>query len=277
MTLPPLREVIDRYALFTRKSLGQHFLLDAHLLEKIARQAGDLAGETVVEVGPGPGGLTRALLASRAKNVIAVEKDARCIAALEELSQAYPGRLEIRQADALGVDWAALGPAAIVANLPYNVGTELLLQWLEVVYAQPGHIRAMTLLFQKEVADRLLAAPRTKAYGRLSVVTQFLCEVQRCFDIPPGAFLPPPQVTSTLVRIVPRAKPLADVPKAALERVVAAAFNQRRKMLRSSLKSLTPDAEALLARAAIAPTARAEELSFADFCRLASIAGPQAN
>jgi 16S rRNA (adenine1518-N6/adenine1519-N6)-dimethyltransferase len=269
--LPPLRDVIARHELFTRKSLGQHFLLDANLLERIVRQAGDLSGLPVIEVGPGPGGLTRSLLASQAARVIAVEKDARCIAALEELRAFYPDRLDIRHADALKLDWRDFSPAAIVANLPYNVGTELLLQWLEVIAENPQAFHSLTLLFQKEVAERLFAAPRTKAYGRLSVITQFLCDVQPCFDIPPGAFLPPPQVTSTLVRLVPHGKPLADVPKPALERVLAAAFNQRRKMLRSSLKSLGADTETLLQKADIAPTARAEELRVEDFCRLASL------
>ncbi len=267
---PSLQEVITRHGLFTKKSLGQHFLLDEQLLENIVAQAGDLTGKRVVEVGPGPGGLTRALLASGAGHVTVIEKDERCLGALEELKQVYQDRLTVVAADALKVDWRPYAPCAIVANLPYNVGTELLLQWLDIVYKDPHAISTMVLLFQKEVAQRIAAAPRTKAYGRLSVIAQFLCETEECFDIPPDAFLPPPKVTSTLIRLTPRPRPLADVKKETLEKVLASAFNQRRKMLRSSLKSLGVDAEALLAKAEIAPTKRAEELSVEDFCRLSA-------
>jgi 16S rRNA (adenine1518-N6/adenine1519-N6)-dimethyltransferase len=264
--LPPLREVIARHGLAARKSLGQHFLLDLNLTGRIARAAGDLSAGTTIEIGPGPGGLTRALLAQGAA-VIAVERDARCIAALNELAAAYPGRLTIIEGDALAVDVHALGaaPRRIVANLPYNVATVMLLQWL----AHATDFARMTLMFQKEVALRLVAAPREPHYGRLAVAAQWRCDVQRLFDIAPSAFTPPPQVVSTVVELVPRAAPLAPADPAALEKVVAAAFNQRRKMLRSSLKALGIPPEALLAKAGIAPTRRAEELSVEEFCALA--------
>lgn len=264
--LPPLREVIARHGLAARKSLGQHFLLDLNLTGRIARAAGDLAGGTTIEIGPGPGGLTRALLAQEA-TVIAVERDARCIAALNELGAAYAGRLTIIEGDALEIAVHSLGtpPRRIVANLPYNVATVMLLQWL----AHATAFERMTLMFQKEVALRLCAAPREPHYGRLAVATQWRCEVRRLFDIAPSAFTPPPQVVSTVVELVPRAAPLAPADPDTLEKVVAAAFNQRRKMLRSSLKALAVPTETLLANAGIAPTRRAEELSVEEFCALA--------
>ncbi len=264
--LPPLREVIARYGLGARKALGQHFLLDQNLTGRIARAADALDQGTVFEIGPGPGGLTRSLLAAGARRVIAVERDARFIPALRELQQAWPGRLEIVEADALAVDLTQLGdaPRQIVANLPYNVSTALLLGWLPQIDA----LTALTLMFQKEVADRLLAKPRTKDYGRLSVAAQFHCTVRPLFQVPPSAFTPPPQVMSTVVQLRPRSERPADIDPRLLERVTAAAFGQRRKMLRAALKSLLPDPEPALNRAGITPTARAEELDLDAFCRL---------
>jgi 16S rRNA (adenine1518-N6/adenine1519-N6)-dimethyltransferase len=264
--LPPLREVIARHGLAARKSLGQHFLLDLNLTGRIARAAGDLHAGTTIEVGPGPGGLTRALLTEGAK-VIAVERDARCIAALGEISAAWPGRLDVVEGDALEIDIHALGtaPRRIVANLPYNVGTAMLLQWLP----HPAAFERLTLMFQKEVALRLVAQPGDEDYGRLAIAAQWHWQVRRLFDIAPGAFTPPPKVVSTVVELLPRATPVAAADPRLLERVVAAAFNQRRKMLRSSLKALAVDADLLLERAGIAGTRRAEELSIEEFCALA--------
>ena len=269
--LPPLREVIARHGLSARKGLGQHFLLDLNLTRRIAHAAGDLSDGTVIEVGPGPGGLTRALLSERARQVIAIEKDRRCLDALAELAAAYPGRLEIVAGNALAIDAAALGtpPRRIVANLPYNVATPLLLRWLASLAADPTRFARLVLMFQKEVAQRLVAHPRTKDYGRLSVIAQWLCEVERLFDVPARAFTPPPKVTSTVVSLTPRIRPLAPAEMAALERVTAAAFGQRRKMLRQSLKSLGGDPGHLIAAADVPETARAEELRVEDFCALA--------
>ena len=271
--LPPLREVIARHGLSARKSLGQSFLLDLNLTRRIARAAAPLAGQSVVEVGPGPGGLTRALLMEGAERVIAVERDARVLPALAEIAAAYPGRLEVVEADALTVDWPALagrGPAKIVANLPYNIATPLLLGWLTAEPWPPWY-RSLTLMFQSEVADRIASAPGSRIYGRLSVIAQARARARTLFDIDRRAFTPPPKITSTLVEIVPLDVPAAACPIAALERVTASAFGQRRKMLRASLKTLVPEPEALLARAGIAPTARAEELTVAQFCRLAGL------
>jgi 16S rRNA (adenine1518-N6/adenine1519-N6)-dimethyltransferase len=267
--LPPLRDVIARHGLQARRSLGQHFLLDLNLTRRIARAAGDLAGRTVIEVGPGPGGLTRALLESEARRVIAIEVDPRAIAALEELKALFPDRLEIRAGDALEIDAATLGPPPrkIVANLPYNVSTALLMRWLPHIDA----FESLTLMFQREVAERLLARPGGKDYGRLTVATQWRATVRRQFDIPPRAFTPPPKVTSTLVTIEPRPTPLAPADPAILEKIVAAAFGQRRKMLRQSLRTLTPAAETLLQAAGIDGTARAETLTIEQFCTLARI------
>jgi 16S rRNA (adenine1518-N6/adenine1519-N6)-dimethyltransferase len=221
----------------------------------------------VIEIGPGPGGLTRALLAEGARHVVAVERDPRCLAALADLAAAHPGRLALVDGDALTLDPAALAapPRRIVANLPYNIATALLLRWLERI----GDYQSLTLMFQREVAERLVATQRSRAYGRLSVLVQWLCEAKILFDIPPQAFTPSPKVTSSVVRLVPRPAPLAPADKAVLERVTAAAFGQRRKMLRASLKSLGVPVEKLLAAAGIAGTARAEELSVAEFCALA--------
>jgi 16S rRNA (adenine1518-N6/adenine1519-N6)-dimethyltransferase len=265
--LPPLREVIARQGIAARKSLGQNFILDLNLTRRIARAAGRLDDCTVIEIGPGPGGLTRALLAEGARRVVAVERDPRCLAALSELTAHYPGRLQIVEGDALALDAAALTepPRKIVANLPYNIATALLLRWLDRI----GDYDSLTLMFQREVAERLVAAPRRPAYGRLSVLVQWLTEPKILFDLPPRAFVPPPKVTSSVVALIPRAAPLAPADKPTLERITAAAFGQRRKMLRSSLKALGVPVEKLLAGAGIPPTARAEELSVADFCALA--------
>jgi 16S rRNA (adenine1518-N6/adenine1519-N6)-dimethyltransferase len=267
--LPPLREVIARYGIIARKSLGQNFLLDLNLTGRIARAAGPLEHTTVVEIGPGPGALTRALLAVGARRILAIERDERCLAALGEVAAGYPGRLELVAGDALRLDPVDLSdaPRKIVANLPYNIATPLLVGWLDRI----GEYESLTLMFQREVAERLTAAPRSKPYGRLSVLVQWLAEPQILFDIPPRAFVPPPKVTSSVVRIVPRPEPLAPADRLALERVTAAAFGQRRKMLRTSLKTLGIPVEPLLARAGVAPTARAEELTVADFCALARV------
>jgi 16S rRNA (adenine1518-N6/adenine1519-N6)-dimethyltransferase len=271
--LPPLREVIARHNLSARKSLGQNFLLDLNLTRRIARAAAPLAGHTIVEVGPGPGGLTRALLMEGAERVVAVERDARVLPALAEIAAAFPGRLEVVEADALGADWRALvggGPAKIVANLPYNIATPLLVGWLTAEPWPPWY-RSLTLMFQREVADRIAAAPGSRVYGRLSVIAQARARARALFDIDRRAFTPAPKITSTLVEIVPVEVAPAACPIAALEKVTASAFGQRRKMLRASLKTLLPDPEPLLIQAGIAPTARAEELTVAQFCRLAQL------
>lgn len=267
--LPPLREVIRTHGLAAKKSLGQNFLFDLNLTSKIARSAGKLEGVTVIEVGPGPGGLTRALLAEGVNRVIAIERDERCLAALAEISDHYPGRLEVIAGDALKTDFAALvqgaSPVKIVANLPYNVGTELLVRWL-TVEPWPPFYESLTLMFQREVAERIVADPGDSAYGRLGVLAGWRTESQIVFDVPPQAFNPPPKVTSSVVHITPRADPLP-VDGAKLARVTEAAFGQRRKMLRQSVKSL--GGEALLSRADIDPTRRAETLSIEEFVRLA--------
>jgi 16S rRNA (adenine1518-N6/adenine1519-N6)-dimethyltransferase len=265
--LPPLREIIARYGIVAHKRLGQNFLLDPNLTGRIARAAGRLDQATVIEIGPGPGGLTRALLASGAHRVVAIERDRRCLAALGELAAAYPGRLDLVAGDALEIDPATLSekPRKIVANLPYNIATPLLLGWLERV----REYESLTLMFQREVAERLTALPRNKSYGRLSVLAQWLAEVRILFDVPPRAFVPSPRVTSSVVAILPRAEPLAPAHRPALECITAAAFGQRRKMLRTSLKPLGLAVGPVLERAGVAPTARAEELSVAEFCALA--------
>jgi 16S rRNA (adenine1518-N6/adenine1519-N6)-dimethyltransferase len=262
-----LREVIARHAIIASRRLGQNFLLDLNLTGRIARAAGALDRATIVEIGPGPGGLTRALLGQGARRVVAIERDARCIAALAELAAAHPGRLDVVAADALALDPAELSdkPRKIVANLPYNIATALLLRWLGRI----GDYESLTLMFQREVAERLIATPRSKSYGRLSVLVQWVGDVKLLFDVPSRAFVPPPKVTSSVVRIIPRAEPLAPARRPALERVTAAAFGQRRKMLRTSLKALLVPVEPLLERAGVAPTARAEELAVAEFCALA--------
>ena len=265
--LPPLRDLLEDHGLWANKGLGQHFLLDLNLTRKIARAAGAIDSGTVIEIGPGPGGLTRALLMEGARRVVAVETDPRCLGALAEIAAAYPGRLEIVAGDALEIDAASIGepPRRIVSNLPYNIGTALLLRWLGCVGAFAG----LTLMFQKEVADRLMARPGTKVYGRLSVLTQWLTVVKPLFEIPAAAFTPPPKVTSTVVQITPRPEPLCPAERASLERVTAAAFGQRRKMLRHSLKQIAAEPAALLAAAGVSETARAEEIDVAGFCALA--------
>ena len=277
--LPPLREVIRRHGLSARKSLGQNFLLDLNLTGRIARAAGPLEGVSVVEVGPGPGGLTRALLANGARRVIAIERDERCIEALREVAAAYPGRLTVVAADALATDVRPHlrdGRGRVVANLPYNIATALLVKWLSEEPWPPWFDR-LVLMFQREVAERIVAAPGSKTYGRLSVFAQWRSEPKILFDVNASAFVPPPKVKSSLVQLIPRAAPLA-CDRRVLERVTEAAFGQRRKMLRQSLRSLGVDAGALLAAAGIEPTRRAEELSIAEFAGLAnaftSIAGP---
>ncbi len=264
--LPPLREVIRKAGLDAKKSLGQNFLLDLNLTGRIARAAQPLDG-TVIEIGPGPGGLTRALLLAGAKRLIAIEKDRRAIAALEPLVEASDGRLEIIEEDALKLDITRLGPEneprQIVANLPYNIATGLLLGWL----GQADHLASMTLMFQREVGQRLVAEPGTSAFGRLSVIAQWRCEVKRLFDIPPDAFVPPPKVTSSVVQLIPRSTPLAPARQEILEEVTRVLFGQRRKMLRASSKPI--GGTALLEQAGIPGDIRAETLNVEDFCRIA--------
>ncbi|HSK41086.1 MAG TPA: 16S rRNA (adenine(1518)-N(6)/adenine(1519)-N(6))-dimethyltransferase RsmA [Arenibaculum sp.] len=268
--LPPLRDVIARFDLGARKALGQNFLLDLNLTARIARAAGDLAGVTVVEIGPGPGGLTRALVATDARAVVAVERDPRFVEALRDLVDAADGRLTLVRADALEIDPADLVPAprAVVANLPYNVATPLLIGWLKRI----EEYRSLTLMFQKEVADRIVAKPDTKAYGRLSVIVQWRAQAHVLFNLPARAFTPPPKVMSTVVQLVPRTE-REPAEWEAMEKVTAAAFGQRRKMLRQSLKTLGPGmpggAEALIEAAGLEPTARAEEIPVAGFAALA--------
>ncbi|MCV2880793.1 16S rRNA (adenine(1518)-N(6)/adenine(1519)-N(6))-dimethyltransferase RsmA [Actibacterium sp. XHP0104] len=268
--LPPLREVIATHGLSAKKSLGQNFLLDLNLTAKIARQAGDLSQCDVLEIGPGPGGLTRGLLAEGARRVLAVEKDARCLPALAEVAAAYPGRLEVINADALTLNPLEhlTPPIRIVANLPYNVGTELLVRWLTPPQWPPVW-QSLTLMFQKEVAERITAQPGGKAYGRLAILAQWRSDAKIVMSLPPEAFTPPPKIHSSVVHLVARPEPLFPADPAVLSRVVAAAFNQRRKMLRASLKGVAPDIEDRLRTAGIAPTERAEQLSIEEFCALA--------
>lgn len=271
--LPPLRDVIQRHELRAKKSLGQNFLLDLNLTSKVARAAGDLSDATIIEVGPGPGGLTRALLANGARQVVAIERDERCLAALAEISAHYPGRLEVISGDAMRTDFVALAaqagdaPVKIIANLPYNIGTELLLRWLTVA-DWPPFWTSMTLMFQKEVAQRIVAQQGDNAYGRLGVLAGWRTQAKIVFDLPPQAFTPPPKVTSAVVHITPRQTPLP-VERAKLERVTEAAFGQRRKMLRQSLKSL--GGEKLLEQAGIDGARRAETLSIEEFVALARL------
>ncbi|HWU62428.1 MAG TPA: 16S rRNA (adenine(1518)-N(6)/adenine(1519)-N(6))-dimethyltransferase RsmA [Ensifer sp.] len=269
--LPKLSDVIAAHGLDAKKSLGQNFLFDLNLTQKIARTAAPLDDVTVFEVGPGPGGLTRAILSLNAKKVIAVERDDRCLPALAEIAAHYPGRLEVISGDALKTDFAALapkdGPVAIIANLPYNVGTQLLLNWL-LPPVWPPFWQSLTLMFQKEVGERITAGPDDDHYGRLAVLAGWRTEARMAFDVPPQAFSPPPKVTSTVVHLTPRANPI-DCDARKLGRVTEAAFGQRRKMLRQSLKSL--GGEALLIKAGIDPQRRAETLSVEEFCRLANL------
>ncbi|MGE0211901.1 MAG: 16S rRNA (adenine(1518)-N(6)/adenine(1519)-N(6))-dimethyltransferase RsmA [Parvibaculaceae bacterium] len=270
-SLPPLREVIAALGLSARKSLGQNFLLDLNLTRRIARAAGPLEGHTIIEVGPGPGGLTRALLMEGAQRVVAVERDQRMLPALEAIAEAWPGKLTIVAGDALETDWPSLGkpPFKVVANLPYNIATPLLVGWLKAS-PWPPWWTSLTIMFQKEVALRIVAAPGTADYGRLSVLAQWRSSPLRLFDVDPRAFVPAPQVTSSIVHITP-AIPRAECGVAQIERITAAAFGQRRKMLRANLKALAPDAEARLAAAGIDPTRRAESLSIEEFGLLATL------
>jgi 16S rRNA (adenine1518-N6/adenine1519-N6)-dimethyltransferase len=265
--LPPLRDVIAEHGLAARKGLGQHFLLDLNLTGRIARAAGDIAKGTAIEIGPGPGGLTRALLMAGASDLVAVERDARCIEALADLVTAAQGRLRVIEADALEVDIAALGeaPRRIVANLPYNVSVPLVIGWIE----KAEQIASMTLMFQKEVGDRIVAGPGDKSYGRLAVLANWRCRTRKLFDIPARAFTPPPQVISTVVELIPYDEPPHPCGIDALQAVTAAAFGQRRKMLRRSLGGLGVDTEALATAADIDPTARAETLTVEQFAALA--------
>jgi len=267
MALPPLADVIRRHELAPRKSLGQHFLLDPGVTDRIAASAGDLSAATVIEIGPGPGGLTRSLLNAGAAHVVAIEKDRRCVGALQELVAAAQGRLTIEEADALRADEIALAPEPrkIIANLPYNIATELLLKWLQ----EPTRFECMVLMFQKEVARRIAASPGGREFGRLSVKAQWLCQCELLFDLRPGAFTPPPKVSSTVLRLTPYKKPLFDADVQALEAVTAAGFGQRRKMLRSALKRLGIPPESILEPAGIDPTRRAETLEIEEWCTLA--------
>ena len=268
--LPPLREVIRAHDLVAKKQLGQNFLLDLNLTAKIARSAGDLTGCDVLEVGPGPGGLTRGLLAEGARRVVAVEKDARCLPALAEIAAAYPGRLEVLHGDALDLDLARhlTAPVKIVANLPYNVGTELLIRWLSPP-VWPPMWSSLTLMFQKEVAERIVAKPRGDHYGRLALLAQWRCNAAIVMTLPPEAFTPAPKVHSAVVHLTALPVPRFPCDFNVLQRVTAMAFNQRRKMLRSSLKALKPGIDAILEGVGIPPTARAEEISLEQFCALA--------
>ena len=268
--LPPLREVIAAHGLSARKSLGQNFLLDLNLTARIARAAGDLTGADVLEVGPGPGGLTRGLLAEGARRVVAVEKDARCMAPLAEIAAAYPGRLKVLNADALELDWAAhlTPPVKIAANLPYNVGTELLVRWLTPP-DWPPLWQSLTLMFQREVADRIVAGPGSKTYGRLAVLAQWRATAKIVLTLPPEAFTPPPKIHSAVVHLEALPEPRFEADPKVLNRVVAAGFNQRRKMLRAALKGVAPDIEDRIVAAGLKPTDRAEQVPVEGFCALA--------
>ncbi|MEM8654579.1 MAG: 16S rRNA (adenine(1518)-N(6)/adenine(1519)-N(6))-dimethyltransferase RsmA [Pseudomonadota bacterium] len=268
--LPPLREVIATHGLSARKALGQNFLLDLNLTAKIARQAGDLSGSDVLEIGPGPGGLTRGLLSEGARKVLAIEKDARCLPALGEIADRYPGQLQIIEGDALDVDPLAhlTPPIRVAANLPYNVGTELLVRWLTPP-TWPPFWQSLTLMFQREVAERIVAQPGSKTYGRLAVLAQWRADARIVMSLPPDAFTPPPKVSSAVVHLTALPAPRFEADAAVLSRVVAAAFNQRRKMLRAALKATAPDIEDRLRAAGIRPTERAEQIPLEAFCALA--------
>ena len=269
-TLPPLSQVIAAHGLSARKSLGQNFLLDLNLTAKIARQAGDLTTCDVLEIGPGPGGLTRGLLIEGARHVLAVEKDARCLPALQEIAEAAPGRLSVINADALDLDPLAhlTPPIRVVANLPYNVGTELLIRWLTPP-EWPPFWQSLTLMFQREVAERIVARPGGKAYGRLALLAQWRADARIVMHLPPDAFTPPPKVSSAVVHLTALPAPRFPADPAILESVVARAFNQRRKMLRAALRGAAPDIEDRLLASGILPTDRAETVSLEQFCALA--------
>jgi 16S rRNA (adenine1518-N6/adenine1519-N6)-dimethyltransferase len=270
--LPPLRAVIAAYGLSAKKALGQNFLMDLNLTAKIARRAGSLADHDVLEVGPGPGGLTRALLMAGARHVVAIERDARALPALAEIAAAYPGRLTVLEGDALAIDPAPrlTPPVRVVANLPYNVGTELFVRWLTPP-VWPPFWSSLTLMFQKEVAERIVAGPGSRAYGRLAILAQWRADARLAFEIPARAFTPPPKVDSAVVQLEALPEPRYPADPAVLARVVALAFGQRRKMLRASLKQLGPDVEELLGKAGIRPTDRAEQVPLEAFCRLSRL------
>ncbi|WP_299420473.1 16S rRNA (adenine(1518)-N(6)/adenine(1519)-N(6))-dimethyltransferase RsmA [uncultured Shimia sp.] len=270
--LPPLRQVIETHGLSARKSLGQNFLLDLNLTAKIARRAGELTDCDVLEIGPGPGGLTRGLLAEGARKVLAIEKDDRCMPALAEIAAAYPGQLEVINGDALEVDPLShlTPPIRVAANLPYNVGTELLVRWL-TPKEWPPFWQSLTLMFQREVAERITAQPGSKAYGRLALLSQWRANANIVMSLPPGAFSPPPKVHSAVVHLTALPEPRYPADAATLSRIVAAAFNQRRKMLRSALKGQAPDIEDRLIAAGIKPTDRAEVVGLEQFCALARL------
>ena len=269
-SLPALREVIAANDLSARKSLGQNFLLDLNLTTKIARQAGPLDGCDILEIGPGPGGLTRGLLAEGARFVLAIEKDRRCLTALHQISNAYPERLTVLEGDALSIDplQYLTPPIKVAANLPYNIGTELLIRWLTPPQ-WPPFWTSLTLMFQREVADRIVAQPGSKAYGRLALLAQWRCDPQIVMSLPPEAFTPPPKISSAVVHFTALPAPRFPADPKVLERVIAMAFNQRRKMLRSALKGLGPDIEDRLVAAGLKPTERAEQVSLEGFCNLA--------
>ncbi|MDO6521456.1 16S rRNA (adenine(1518)-N(6)/adenine(1519)-N(6))-dimethyltransferase RsmA [Shimia thalassica] len=268
--LPPLRDAIAEHGLSARKSLGQNFLLDLNLTAKIARQAGDLRECDVLEIGPGPGGLTRGLLSEGARKVLAIEKDRRCMPVLEQISAAYPGQLEVINGDALEINPLAhlTPPIRIAANLPYNVGTELLVRWL-TPKEWPPFWQSLTLMFQREVAERIVAQPGSKAYGRLAILAQWRADAKIVMHLPPGAFTPPPKVSSAVVHLTALPEPKFEADASTLSHVVAKAFNQRRKMLRAALKGTAPDLEDRLLAAGIQPTERAEQVSLEQFCALA--------
>ena len=268
--LPPLREVITSHGLAAKKSLGQNFLLDLNLTAKIARQAGELSGCDVLEVGPGPGGLTRGLLAEGARKVLAIEKDSRCLPALAEIAEHYPGRLQVIEGDALQIDplQHLTPPIRVAANLPYNVGTELLVRWL-TPDDWPPFWESLTLMFQREVAERIVAQPGSKAYGRLALLASWRAEARIAISLPPEAFTPPPKVSSAVVHLTALPEPRYPADPKVLERVVARAFNQRRKMLRAALKGIAPDLEDRLLASGIKPTDRAETVGLEQFCALA--------
>ncbi len=269
-SLPPLRDIVTKYQIWPEKGLGQHFLFDFNILDRIVRAAGDISNTTVVEVGPGPGGLTRALLGGNVKRLIVIEQDVRCIEALEEIKAVVGERLEIIHGDAIEVDELALlgGPDehfALVANLPYNISTVLIAKWIGIA----ANISSMALMVQKEVAQRLIAKPNSKDYGRLSVLAQWRCECKIAFDVHPGNFVPPPKVMSSILMLTPRKSPI-EVNQATLEKVVKAAFSQRRKMVKAGLKQISGNVEAWLEAAQIDGKKRAEDLSVEDYCRLAN-------
>lgn len=267
-SLPPLREVIRDHGLRAEKSLGQNFLLDQNLTDKIVRLSGEILSETtLLEIGPGPGGLTRSLLQTPAKKIVAIEFDARAVLALSSLSQAYSGRLQVIEGDALAVDFLEVTspPRAVLANLPYNISTVLLLKWLQQIRNDSSSYSFLSLMFQKEVADRILSGHGNKVYGRLSVLAQWLCDVKRLFDLPPSAFTPPPKVSSTVLHFRPRKLQESSPSFSVMEEILAAAFQQRRKMIRSSLSAYLPSLES----SGIQPNLRAEDLSVADYVRLA--------